>query len=142
MAKVFKRSDRIAVKVGDLTFKLAPMTIDQKTECQQAFLKGNSKADLKELTKGIILSLKYSVKSVDGLVDANDEPYKVSLDDKGNLTDECIDDLLNLQTGKQLTQICASLTNGIPSEFIDDNGNKLEGVEILKTSSAEKSEKN
>lgn len=142
MAKVYKRSDRIPVKIGDITIKLAPMTVDQKTECQQAFLKGKSKGDLAELTRGVFLSLKYSVKSVEGLTDSNDEPYKLALDENGNVSDEGIDDLLNLQVNKQLTQICASLTNGIPSEFTDDNGVKLEGVEILKTSSAEKSEKN
>lgn len=142
MAKIYKRSDRLSVKIGDLTIKLAPLSVDQKTELQIAFLNGKLNQDLQSMTKGLILSLKYSIKDIEGLVDSNDQPYKLKMDEQGNLSDESIEDLLNMEFSKQLSLVCAALVKGIPNEFTDENGKKIEGVEIVRKAESEKSEKN
>ncbi len=45
MARIYRLSDRITVKVDDLIFKLAPLSTHQKTEIQQAMLVGRSKVE-------------------------------------------------------------------------------------------------
>lgn len=131
MARIYKRTDRISVKIDDVMFKVAPLSIDQKLEIQQAMLNGRVKGDLKEATRGLILSLKCSIKSVEGIVDGDGNPYQLKFEND-LLSDESIDDLLNLQLTKKLTMVCATLANGIPDEFTDESGVKLEGVEIVR----------
>jgi hypothetical protein len=132
MSRIYKRSDRITVKINDVTLKLAPLSIDEKTEIQQAMLNGRAKADLKEVTRGTALSLKYSIKGISGLLDSDDNEYKLQFDDKGYLTDDCVSDLLNLEFQDKIVMICCTLPGGVPAQFTDTKGNKIEGVEILK----------
>jgi hypothetical protein len=130
--RIYKRSDRIPIKIGDIKLTIAPLTVDQKTEIQQAMLNGRVKGDIKEATRGVVLSIKYAVKGVEGIEGADGSPYALQFDDSKNLTDECVDDLLNVGMNKQLTMVCASLANGVPDQFTDEKGERLEGVEILK----------
>lgn len=142
MAKIYKRSDRIAVKIKDITVKLAPLSIDQKAEIQQAMLNGRVKSDIKELTRGMVLSVKYSLKSIEGVTDSNDKPYALEFEGE-NLTDSCVNDLFNLEVKQELALVCSSLVKNIPNDFTDENGQKLEGVELIKPSEkSESSEKN
>lgn len=132
MARIYKRTDRIAVKIDDIVVKLAPLSLDQKTEIQQAMIHGKVKGDLKELTKGIALSIRYAVKSIEGVQDSDGNPYKVEVDSNGDLTKECVDDLMNLELTAKLSMVCASMVNGIPSEFKDNDGIPMSGVEVVK----------
>jgi hypothetical protein len=130
MIRVYKRSDRISVKVDGITVKLAPLTLAQKTEIQQAMLSGINKSDLKESTRGIMLSLKYSLKGIDGLDDVDGNKYQLEFQDD-ELTDACVDDLMNLELSQKLAYVCSNLVKGIPKSFTDHNGNLLDGVELV-----------
>lgn len=131
MAKIYRRSDRIAVKVDDITVHLAPLTLHQKTDVQQAMIAGRMQTDIKEASRGIALSIKYAVKGIDGVECADGKPYTLEFNGD-DLTDACVDDLLNLELVQKLAMICGALANGIPSEFTDSKGNPIEGVEIFK----------
>jgi hypothetical protein len=130
MARIFRKSDRIAVKIDDVTVKLSPLTIHQKVETTQAMYNGQANADLRELTRGTVLALKYSVKSVEGVYDSDGKPYQLQFEGD-SLTEECVDDLMNLQITKKLALVCAGMLNGIPEEFTDISGNKIDGVELV-----------
>ena len=130
MKKIYKRSDRIAVQIDDITVRLAPLTFDQKNEIQQSMLDGRSKNDLAALSKGITLAMKYSLRGIEGVQDSDGQPYKLALDEAGNLTDSCIDDLLNLESKEKLTLVCMSLLRGIPEQFTD-----MVGVSFVATTS-------
>lgn len=142
MTRIFKRSDRITVKVDSITVKLAPLTLDQKTEIQQAMLVGRTKGDIREASKGIALALKYAVKGIEGLEDADGNSYKLGVGPDGNLNDECIDDLLNLELTPKLAMVCASMVNGVPKKFSDEKGNPLDGVELVDQKAVETAVKN
>jgi hypothetical protein len=142
MARIYKRTDRIAVKIDSLTVKLAPLTLDQKTEIQQAMILGRTKADIKEASRGIALSLKYAVKGIEGLEDSDGNVYKLEFDKDLNLKDSCIDDLMNLELTPKLAMVCAAMVNGVPKSFSDNEGNALEGVEVVTSQPAETAEKN
>jgi hypothetical protein len=140
MAKVFRRTDRITVKVDDLTIKLSPLSLDQKNEIQTEFIQGRTLASPRHLTNGTVLALRYALKDLQGVVDADDKPYELSFEG-GMVTDQCIEDLMNLEISDKLVAICATLANGVPREFTGPNGKKLEGVEIVQTK-RESEEKN
>lgn len=130
MSRIYRRSDRIKVKIDDITVTLAPLTLDQKTECQQALLVGHRKSDLKELTRGIKLSMKYALKDIQGVEDS-EGPYKLALVND-ELTEDCLDDLTNMQLSAKLTLVCAAMVRGVPSQFTDEENNPIEGVELVK----------
>jgi hypothetical protein len=137
MAKIYRRTDRIQVKIGEVTVKIAPLGQHEKAEIQQAMLSGRLKGDIKEVTRGMVLSIKHAVKAIDGVEDQDGNPYVLQFEGDA-LADSCVDDLLNLEINKTLSLICATLTNGVPSEFTDSDGNPLEGVEIIRSGDAAK----
>ena len=133
MSVVYRTSDRIKIKVGGLVFKISPLNKFQKEKIQTLSLQD-------KLIQSATEAIKCAVKSVDGLKDANGEEYQLELDDNKELTEDCVDDLMNLEIGPQLATVCASLLSGIPKEFVDPyTGKKLEGVAWVK--SGEKTEK-
>lgn len=133
MAKILRRSDRLTVKIDDVTVKLAPLSIHQKVEIQTAMHNGRSKADLGELTRGVVLSLRYGVKGIDGVQDADGNAYALAFEGDA-LTEQCADDLMNLEITQKLSMVCAGMLNGIPSDFTDLYGNPIDGVELVKSS--------
>lgn len=79
-------------------------------------------------------AIKCGIKNIAGLKLADGSDYELNFDDNNELTDESVDDLLNLEESGKLTNICAALVNGIPKEFVNAyTGKKLEGVEFIKT---------
>lgn len=142
MARIYRRSDRITLKIGELVVQIAPLSIHQKTEIQNLMLQGRLAKDVKLLTEGTIKSVKYAVKSVKGLEGVDGKPYELGFDSEGNLTDDSIDDLLNIEDSQPLALACMNLLRGIPTEFTDEQGRKLEGVEFVSPPSPETDEKN
>jgi len=48
------------------------------------------------------------------------------------VTDDCIDDLMNIDVSYEISLACINLLTGVPELFVDPaTGNKLEGVEII-----------
>jgi hypothetical protein len=133
MARIYKRTDRITVRIDDVTLKLAPLSLAQKTEIQDAMFRGQTKGDLKEMTRGIALSIKYAVKGIQGVVDGDGIPYKLE-EENGELTTECVDELLNLDLTAKLSRVCVAMVNGVPTRFTDDKNIPLEGVEVVSNS--------
>lgn len=128
MSRIYKRTDRIAVKIDDVVVKLAPLTLDHKIQVQQAMLNGHQKSDLKEATRGISLAIKYSLKGIEGVEDSDGNPYKLEFDDESNLSDSCVDDLMNVEFMEKLALVCSSMAKGVPNNF-----DQLKGVELVKT---------
>lgn len=92
--------------------------------------------DLNAAMDAVSNSIKYSLKEIHGVTvedeEGNETPYKLSFEDNGDLTDECIDDLLNMEESNKINAICSSLIGGVPTGTIkDNNGNPMEGVSII-----------
>jgi hypothetical protein len=129
MARIYKRTDRITVKIDDIIVKLGPLSLHQKTEVQVAMMKGAKNTDIREATRGLALAIQYSVKGIDGVVDG-DGPYQLKFDNE-ILTEACVDDLMNMELASKLSLVCAGMINGVPNEFTDSKQNPLAGVEIV-----------
>lgn len=139
MKRIYKRSDRISVVVDDITIQLAPLTFDQKNEIQQSMLEGAAKKDLAIMSRGVSLAMKYAVRGIAGVECVDGSKYELAYDDAGNLTTECVDDLLNLEQKDKLVLICSTLSRTIPGEFTDGDGAPLKGVSIVATAGDAKS---
>lgn len=128
MARIYKTTDRIKVKIDDLTFFVSPLTYAQKSEIQSKLYKALNDKDMMAAQDAAVLSIKYSVKNVTGLYDANEEPYQLILEDN-KVTDSCIDDLLNIESSTKLASVCTSLVHGVGNDIVDpETGESIEGV--------------
>lgn len=133
MAKIYRTTDRIPVKIGDLVFKLSPLTYDQKIKVADAFSVVNGEATQKAGTATALI-MKYSIKEVEGLEYATgDEPYKLKFEKDGeSLTSECLNELFSLECKADLSMACFALLNGITDKVVNsETGEPLEGIEIL-----------
>lgn len=136
MARIYRLSDRIKVKIDDITVTVSPLSNHQKAEIQTHLL-GLHRGDIHAATKGMLLSMKYAVKDIKGLEDSDGE-YKCQFDNDGNLSDETLEDLYNLENSVKLLQVCQELVSGVPKSFKDKDGNPIDGVEVISEESQPK----
>lgn len=124
MAKIYKTTDKIPVKIGELVFEISPLSRIQKADIQALIMEG-------KLADAAFLSVKYAVKSVKGLKYGQGD-YELEFDDNNNITEDSLDDLSNIEESTNLHIACISLINGIPKEFVDpDTGKKLKDVSFV-----------
>ena len=121
--KVYSLKDRITVDIDGVSFKLAPLSYKQKIEIQNMLTTGQE-------SEGTIKAVQYSLKDVEGLTDSNDNEYELRFDDNG-LTEDCLDEILNIETSMKLVTTCVTFINGIPKQIITPDGKPLEGVKIV-----------
>lgn len=134
MATIYRKEDRVKVKIGSLTVKLSPLSYREKAEAQNLIMSKNPTASM----DGSIYAVKCAVKEIEGLKLPDGSAYELEFEN-GMLTDECIDDLTNLEENDQLFVACLSLLNGIPKKFINPlTGKELEGVKIVKEKAGKK----
>lgn len=121
--KVYRLTDRIPAKIGEITFWLSPLSAFQKLELIELarVTGGESQIDAMQLAAKTI---KYSLKAIDGLECFDGSKYELAFDDAGNLTDDCVGEILLLQFSPKLTEVAAQLIHREIDEL------KAEGVEI------------
>jgi hypothetical protein len=130
MSKIYRTKDRIRLKIDDVTVEIKPLTIDQKTEAQDLIGRGAAKADIGLLTQGVVKAVKFGLVKIEGLSDEDGKPYELTFDEQG-VSEDCLNDLFNIKLHEKLTIICSALVRGIPSEFTDNRGQPIEGVEVI-----------
>lgn len=109
--KVYKTSDKIPVKIGDIVVTISPLSRGQKQEILS--LSKNSSGILEENAFDMsALALKYSVKNIKGLKNLDGSDYNLKLDESGFVSDESIDDLFNIEENIKLIQVMGALTQG------------------------------
>ncbi len=129
MARIYRLSDRIPIKIDSITITVSPLSFDQKTELQSIMMQ--ARQDPMYAVKGARLAIKYAVKSVSGIEDMHGENYQPSFEETGILTDESVDDLMNLEENSKLIAVCAQLIAGVPRGITDPStGEPMKGVKI------------
>lgn len=123
--KIYKISDRIKIKIGDIVVKVSPLSFAQKSEIQADLIKFQQSKDIKDLMDSSFKAIKYAVKEIENI--------DYQLEFEGNvLTDACVEDLLNCEINNQLVAACIAFLNGVPNQIINaETGKPLEGIEIL-----------
>jgi hypothetical protein len=121
-------SDRINLKIGSVTFVLAPLNYLRKQEISACtrLVAGEEHFDL---LKAQATYLKYAVKDIIGLTNYNGDEYKPEL--QGDcLTEDAVSELLNLDQRSDLTTCAWQILNGIQELTDLETGKKMEGVEL------------
>ena len=134
MAKIHRLTDRITVEVGDVKFKISPLSYHQKQVVSADLLKaatGDAEAAMSAVKNGI----KFCLKDIEGVIvddeEGNEVPYELDFDDNGELSDDCISELLNAEFNNELSSIASNMLAGVPDKIVDHEGNVLEGVKVI-----------
>lgn len=130
MARIYRKSDRIKLKVDDVILEVAPLSHHVKTEIQQLLLSGRTEGSIKKMNQGIDLAVKHSVKSISGVYDLDGNEYKLVMEGDV-LSDESVSDLLSMSLTNKLVIICSNLAAGNNESFVNMDGGILDGVEII-----------
>jgi len=110
MARILKMSDRIKMKIDDITFTLAPFSYEQKMEMSDC-TKIVAGEEIIDVFKTKTLMLKYGLKGIDGVGD-----YRLAFDSEGNLSNECISEILYIEQSAKMLQACYEIHNGVPKD--------------------------
>jgi hypothetical protein len=130
MATIHRTTDRIKVKVQDITVSISPLTKLQKQTISMLFLKA-SKGDMEAAMASTFACVKASVKDVQGIKDFDGNEYRLEFEN-GELTDECVNDLLNMEESEMLQLVCTQFLTKIPKEIVSPlDGKPIEGIKIL-----------
>ena len=84
--------------------------------------------------KAVIQSMKFALKDIKGMKTIDDEgnevEYKLSFDNN-EISDDSIDDILNMPIAQKVSSLCTSLMSGLSSKITDLNGKEIEGLEFI-----------
>ena len=131
MAKIYKTTDRIKLKIGGVTVSVAPLTFNQKNEIQLVMYDAAKNKDTMGILKAAFLCVKYAVKHIEGVEQADGSPYKLE-SENGSLTDDSVNDLFSLEESDNLSMVCINLLQSRYDNFINiETKEKLAGVEVI-----------
>lgn len=126
--KIYRMNDRVRIKVKDVSFIVSPLNYAQKAEISGCITLQGS-VQLEDTMKSLFLILKYSIKGLEGVENQDGKPYKLEMDGEV-LSDECVNDILNLGV-PELTIAAYQLLNGIPDKIMDPTtGKEIKAVKI------------
>ena len=125
MSKIYRTSDKLPVKIQDITFKISPLTFQHRSEIQSHLSKAQD--DFNEASIGSFKAIKYAVKEIDGVENYDGSDYKLEFEDNV-LTDDCVNDLLNLEVFLDLAN---SLIHGVPEHILGPDGKPVKGISLL-----------
>lgn len=131
--RIYKTNQKIEVKVDDLSIFVSPLSVHQKMELQGLMMKAANN-DMNAAMEAVVKALKMAVKDIKGVLtsdeEGNDVDYELGFDGE-ELSDECVNDLLNMPCSNKISQICTSLLAGIPDKILGPDGKPLDGVSIV-----------
>jgi hypothetical protein len=118
MLRVPRMTDRYKITFGDISFLIAPLSRGQKSEINQCSVinEGNTTTYLFESQA---LYLKYGLKKIEGAQDFHGKPYRLSFAENGGLTDDCLDEVLNICGKEEIMAVAWQLLEGVPEEITD-----------------------
>ena len=122
---IYKPSDRILLKIGDISLKVSPLTALQKANLM-SLTKMSAGREVTDTSLMAIMTIKYSVKEIYGVdaTFADGTEFALSYDPDGTLSEESLTAIMQILDNGTLTQIAAQLlTTGVQSI-------KVPGVEV------------
>lgn len=120
--KIFSTSDRIPFVIGEVRFLISPLTWRQRGELL-ALMQGGGKEAVDRYAFSANC-LKFSIKGISGVTQSDGTPYVLEFDENGSLTDECVSDIMSLDSVAELLKVCTLNLSGLSPEA------KVDGVEF------------
>ena len=126
--KIFKMSDRIKLQIKGVILKLSPLSFAQKGEIH-ACTKMNGGVEEQDTIRMTFLAVKYTVKEIEGIIDSYGNKYQLDFDGDV-LSDNCVNDLLNLEICQEVGISALNFLNGIPTKICDQFGKEIPGIAL------------
>lgn len=130
--QILRMSDRVEFEIGDFTFKFGPMSMDQKFSLEK-YSKMKKGAEVRDAARASFDTIKYTVKGITGVENIDGTPYEVQFEDKSerSLTDNCVEDILNIPIQYELLITLSQLMGGVKNKIIDPKtGDELTKVRV------------
>lgn len=129
--RILRLKDRLSLKVLDTEFIISPLTKQQQSKIQEYIKFKNGEAEVDPIMTSL-LTVKYSVKGLSGVKTFDDQEYQLEFADekKTELTDECAEDLLNLECKNELIMAISAIRSGKYDKVVGADGKELTGVSI------------
>lgn len=130
--RIYKTTQKIEVKIDKISIFISPLTYNQKMELQGLMMKAST--DMGQAMELVKKAMSMAIKDINGVVieDENGKDTDYKLDFNGTeLSDDCINDLLNMPISNKISSVCSSLLAGIPDRILDQNGEPIEGITII-----------
>lgn len=131
MAIIYKATDKVAIKIDDITIKIRPLKLEEKSQILAKLQKAQVEKDMMAIQDAALDPIRLCLMEIQGIETASGEAYELERKD-GKLTEDCLSDLLNMPLSEKLSKVCSSTLNGIPSDF------QIEGVSFEKSNSKKK----
>lgn len=120
--KVLTCKDRVHVKIGEgMEAVIAPISYAAKIELNESTKIVEGKPEI-DFFKSQCILLKHGLKDIKGFKTYDGEDYKLEFEASGELKDECLSDVLNMDLKPELMTAMWKMVNG--------NLETLEGVEF------------
>ena len=103
MITIYRTSERIPLKIGELEFVISPLDFKQRKDVQ-AVVTNDEGSIVTDTIKAAELCIKYQIKEVKGLVNMDGSSYKLEFDNDV-LTDNCVNDIMGLEIKEKLAQL-------------------------------------
>jgi len=136
---IYKPTDRIALKIGDIIVKVSPLTALQKANLM-SLTKLSAGREVADTSMMAIMTIKYCVKELIGVqaTFADGTEFSLSYDPDGTLSEESLSSVMQILDNGILTQVAAQLlTTGVQNIRVP--GVEVEsgaGVEVKKKSAS------
>ncbi len=137
-----ERVDQVQARLAELAgaapakrvvFILSPLTRLQKSDVLSS-VSVKAGQILEDSMTMSSKAIRYALKGIEGLENGDGTPYQLQLDPSGVVTDEGMDDLLNLDEASQVL-ITASMQlagTGMPAELRNKQGGVMQHVVVIK----------
>jgi len=126
---IFTQQDRIKIVIHDVSLTVKPLSYKEKLNWSNC-ISSQSGSQSENAMIGLALLLKSSLKNIEGITYSDGTPFALEFDEAGGLSDECVENLLNLEMTTDLITVMYSLLRGIPNEIKDSSGNIIDYIKI------------
>lgn len=105
MVKIYRMTDKIPVKLGEVTFWVSPLSYEHRSKIT-ALTQRMSGKDHEVAKEAATLAIKYGLKELEGVEDSQGNPYELAFDSSGGLSDDCLSEVIQLDGIPDLTKLC------------------------------------
>lgn len=106
--KIFRMTDRIPVKIGDVKVMISPLNYAQRAEVVSQ-TKNKGKDIVPDTGMMMNLTLKYCIKSVEGLEYFDGSKFELQFDEDGSASQESISELLQMAENEKLITLATKI---------------------------------
>jgi hypothetical protein len=130
--KILKTTDRVSVKIEDVTLIIAPMSYAKKIEFS-GLTKVIDGVEMNDIGAMLGFTVQHCLKGWAGVVDHDGKPVELTFKEDGTLSDDSMGDAMLVVTKLKANYIYLFnlAGNNVPKEIHDSaTGKKLKGVEV------------